>query len=110
MGSRSNLMCHENFIVLYVLQKKVTKHKWCGLQAERQEVGQEPEKQTGYKARVNRNHANGATATSRKSFPALRVQDYGSCDGKQCHDHKQEHKSSIDEKCATTLHEAHKMT
>jgi hypothetical protein len=41
------------------------------LQAERQKEGQEPEKQTGYKAIVNQNHSNGTTAPSRKSFPAL---------------------------------------
>jgi hypothetical protein len=31
-------------------------------------VGEEPEQQTGYKARVNRNPSNGTTAPSRKSF------------------------------------------
>jgi hypothetical protein len=33
------------------------------------------------------------------------LQDYGSSDEKQCHDHEQEHNSSIGEKCATTHHD-----
>jgi hypothetical protein len=55
-------------------------HEWCLqqitdfiliLQADRQRVVQEPELRTGYKARVNRNHSNGTTVPSQKSFPAL---------------------------------------
>jgi hypothetical protein len=41
------------------------------LQAEKHKLGQEPEYQTSYKATVEQNHSNGATAPSQKSFSAL---------------------------------------
>jgi hypothetical protein len=52
------------------LAYKRIKYIYYMLQAETQKEGQEPEKQTGYKAIVNWNYSNGTTAPSQKSFPA----------------------------------------
>jgi hypothetical protein len=46
--------------VLYATLAGTLLHK-LPLQAERQKVGQEPEYQIGYKARVNQNHSNGTS-------------------------------------------------